>query len=205
MKINACGVGYDARPRPELNGVSYSQRQRSGGIGMPLARVRNLGVFLASPGGLDAERDAVEAVASVMNSEIALAHRVVITVRRWEQMIGTAGNPQSQINPRVDDCDIFIGIVYRRWGTSTGNGFDSGFGEEFARALDRWERTGEPRIALFFKEIDGDSLRDPGEQLKKVLEFRNSIEESHAAFFNLFRVYRPTENEALSANSRGDC
>ncbi len=101
-------------------------------------------------------------------------------------MIGAAGNPQSQINPGVDGCDIFIGMVHRRWGTATGNGFDSGFGEEFTRALDRWEREGEPRIALFFKQVDGESLRDPGDQLKKVLEFRNSIEKRHSAFYNLF-------------------
>jgi len=153
---------------------------------VPKAGLRNLRVFLASPGGLDAERQAVEAVVSLLNAEIALTNNVLITVRRWEQIIGAAGNPQSQINPGVDNCDIFIGMVHRRWGTATGNGFDSGFGEEFSRALGRWEREGEPRIALFFKQVDGESLRDPGDELKKVLEFRSAIEKGHSAFYTLF-------------------
>nr|WP_300148890.1 DUF4062 domain-containing protein [Propionicimonas sp.] len=185
MKIVARDALAPARNGAEPGCVKAGDYDLKGSE-VPSAKVRNLRVFLASPGGLDAERQAVEAVVSVLNAEIALTNRVVITVRRWEQMIGAAGNPQSQINPGVDGCDIFVGIVHRRWGTATGNGFDSGFGEEFARALDRWERKGEPRIALFFKQVDNESLRDPGDQLKKVLEFRSSIEEKHTAFYNLF-------------------
>lgn len=148
--------------------------------------VKSLSVFVASPGGVDAERNVVEHVASILNMGIAAKARVVVVVHRWERVIGAAGSPQSQLNAIVDDCDIFIGLVHRWWGSDTGNGFDSGFGEEFDRALARWKSSGTPRVALFFKKVDPIDLKDPGEQLRKVISFRGSIEKEHTTFFTEF-------------------
>lgn len=154
-----------------------------------------LNIFVASPGGVADERDAVEAVAGRINSSVGRIHGAAVTVRRYEQLVGGAGNPQAQINAHADDADIFIGIVHRRWGSDTGNGFDSGFHEEFTRALRRWESSGAPRIALFFKAVDRESLDDPGEQLTKVLEFQRRIEVDHTAFYNRFSS--PAELELM--------
>ncbi|MCT2225309.1 DUF4062 domain-containing protein [Microbacterium paraoxydans] len=143
-------------------------------------------LFIASPGGVDAERDIVEAAAGNLNTSLGEIHRVMVSARRYEQLVGAAGNPQSQINVHADDADIFIGILHRRWGSPTGNGHDSGFFEEFSRALSRWKQNGRPRIALFFKEVDADSIKDPGAQLSKVIEFQKLIEQEHTAFYNRF-------------------
>lgn len=143
-------------------------------------------LFIASPGGVDAERNIVEAAAGNLNTSLGEIHRVMVSARRYEQLVGAAGNPQSQINVHADDADIFIGILHRRWGSPTGNGHDSGFFEEFSRALSRWKQTRRPRIALFFKEVDADSIKDPGTQLSKVLEFQKLIEQEHTAFYNRF-------------------
>lgn len=148
--------------------------------------MRVLSIFVASPGGVSEERDAVEAVAARLNSSIGRIQNININVRRYEHLIGNVGNPQEQINTHADDSDVFIGIVHRRWGSDTGNGFDSGFNEEFSRALRRWQQSGAPRIGLFFKEVDAESIRDPGEQLQKVLNFKREIEEQHVAFYNSF-------------------
>lgn len=143
-------------------------------------------VFIASPGGLDTERDGVERAATDVGAMVLRQLGTAVTVLRWEQMVGDAGNPQAQINPSVDDADIFVGIVGRRWGTPTGNGPTSGFEEEFYRALERRERTGAPRIALFFKNIAQENIDDAGTQLAAVLAFRRRIEADHAAMYTPF-------------------
>lgn len=148
------------------------------------AQVMNL--FIASPGYLTDERDAVEQAADAMTAELAPYHGTVIVTDRYEQMVGAAGNPQHQINGRADNSDIFVGIVHRWWGTPTGNGYSSGFFEEFSHALKRWQETGHPRIALFFKDVEDSSLRDPGAQLAQVLKFRKEVEEKHIAFYKRF-------------------
>ncbi|WP_146113854.1 MULTISPECIES: hypothetical protein [unclassified Microbacterium] len=152
-------------------------------------------LFVASPGGVDAERNVVEAAVNSLNTGLGQIHKVMVSARRYEQLVGDAGNPQSQINVHADDADIFVGILHRRWGSPTGNGHDSGFHEEFSRALSRWKETKRPRIALFFKDVDGESIEDPGAQLSKVLEFQRSIEREHTAFYNRFST--PAELETL--------
>ncbi len=66
--------------------------------------------------------------------------------------------------------------MWRRWGSDPGDPqYSSGFEEEFNRALERRERTGAPEICLFFKEVDSASLDDPGDQLRKVLSFKEAV------------------------------
>jgi len=64
-------------------------------------------------------------------------------------------------------------LLWERWGQPTGS-FSSGFEEEFQRARDRRKSSGEPEIWLCFKKVDPERLKDPGAQLTKVLDFRQS-------------------------------
>ena len=70
-----------------------------------------------------------------------------------------------------------LDLIWKRWGTPPDKDgkFSSGFQEEFERSKDRRENSGSPEIALFFKEIPDQFTEDPGEDLKKVLEFRKTI------------------------------
>lgn len=146
-----------------------------------------LTVFVASPEGLGEERDAVDQIATRLNATLGETLDVRIDVKRFEQLVGRGGPPQDQINRWVDECDVFIGIVHRRWGFPT-ELFDSGFTEEYERARHRWETTERPEICLFFKEVDSSSLADPGPQLQRVLDFRKHIEDTRQAFYNQFRT-----------------
>lgn len=147
---------------------------------------QSLNVFIASPGGLDEERDLVATTVTDFSASTAIEHGIVLVPHRYEQMVGNAGNPQAQINVRANECDIFIGMVHRRWGSDTGNGYDSGFDEEFRIALQRFQETGSPRIVLMFKQVDADSLKDQGPELVKVSAFREEIEREHHAFYKAF-------------------
>lgn len=62
----------------------------------------------------------------------------------------------------------------------------SGFHEEFTRALQRSKDGSTPELWLAFKQIDAGALADPGEQLKRVLEFKNEITNSRNLLYKEF-------------------
>jgi hypothetical protein len=145
-----------------------------------------LRVFVASPGGLDEERNAVEQVAADLNATLGDQLNVVIVVLCFEQLSARPGRPQEQINQWVDACDILIAIVHRRWGSPSGNGDSTGFSEEFDLAIERFESTGHPVVSLHFKAVDPESEADAGPQLEQVLAFRRRIESDHIALYRQF-------------------
>jgi hypothetical protein len=134
-------------------------------------------VFLASPGDLAAERTAAKAVVDEFNAIWAEASGYQIELVGWEDTVSIYGRPQPIINLELEKCELFIGMLWRRWGTPPDNEghHTSGFEEEFKLAGRRRETLGRPEMSLFFKEIDQDMLRDPGDDLKKVLTFKQDI------------------------------
>lgn len=83
---------------------------------------------------------------------------------------------------------MFVLTLYRRWGQEVPDAkpYTSYTEEEFHRALDRWTKTEAPEIFVFFKHVDAASMGDPGEQLKKVLAFRKSLERSRKVLYHFF-------------------
>ena len=127
-----------------------------------LSDVRELTVFIASPGDLEDERAILRGLESDLNSKFAPAG-IRIRMTGWEERPPAYGRPQQQINPMVDACDLFIGLLRRKWGTETGL-YASGFEEEFERALMRRENTGElSEISMFFSKISQGELEDAGD------------------------------------------
>jgi hypothetical protein len=137
---------------------------------MPASR-RIFTVFLASPSDLDEERSIAESGVDFVNDSVANRLGWQIDLRRWEATPPSFGRPQDSINPLVNSCDLFVGLLWERWGQPTG-GHTSGFEEEFELAKTRRTASGAPEIWLMFKEVDPNKLKDPGDQLKKVIEFR---------------------------------
>lgn len=121
-----------------------------------------ISVLLASPGDLEAEREAFHRVVEEHNS--AGAGRP-ITALGWELLPPTSGmRPQTLINEMVDVCDVFVLAMSRVWGRPA---TDSPIGtsyteEEFKRAAARFNATGTPEIVCFFKQVPLDVLADPG-------------------------------------------
>lgn len=153
-------------------------------------------VFMASPGDVSAERAAIIEAVSRLNSNLAREIGWHVEVRGWEQTHPGMGRPQSLINPEVDSCDVFIGILWKRWGSPTKK-YSSGFYEEYVRARERFGREGQPRMGLFFRTIEPASAVDPGEQLRQVLNFKTAVESEKAL---LFRQYSSPQDFAESVN-----
>ena len=147
-----------------------------------------LRVFIASPCDLQEERKAIRDEVDEFNESWADEFGYQIELVGWEKTISGSGRPQDLINQGLDQCHLFVGMVWKRWGTSPGHdsGFSSGFQEEFERAKSRYTQNHSPEISLFFKHIPDASMEDPGDQLKQVLQFREKIIEEREFYLQEF-------------------
>jgi HEAT repeat protein len=147
-----------------------------------------LKVFLASPGDLKEERQAAKTTVDEINSLVANPFGYHVELIGWEDTVSRFGRPQSLINAELDRCEYFIGMLWKRWGTPPDNKgiYTSGFEEEFERSLAHNTSGGRPEITLFFKEVEPEFLRDPGDELKKVLAFRANLVNKKILLFETF-------------------
>ncbi len=88
-----------------------------------------LTVFLASPGDLQEERNITRLSVERVNKILSRRVGWQIELLRWEDTSPGYSRPQNLINRDVDSCDLFVGILWRRWGQNTGE-YSSGFEEE---------------------------------------------------------------------------
>jgi hypothetical protein len=154
---------------------------------MPTSR-KIVKVFLASPGDLKDERRAAKHVVDVFNKQWADNLGVHVELVGWEDTVSRIGRPQELINRDLDQCELFIGVMWKRWGSPPSNEsrHTSGFEEEFERSIESRRKGQRPEISLLFKEIDPKLLEDPGEDLKKVIAFKNKIVAEKAVLFQSF-------------------
>jgi class 3 adenylate cyclase len=129
------------------------------GTGDPLTRTI-LRVFVAAPGDVSAEREIARKTMIRMNERgLARLLGYLFEPVEWTSHARPApGNPQQQILQQVqlETCDVFLGILWTRFGTPTGNvsretglEFQSGTEEEFSVAYNGWRTSGKPDIMVF--------------------------------------------------------
>jgi hypothetical protein len=99
---------------------------------------------------------------------------------RWETHSWPAvgADAQDVINREIDPYDIFIGIMWSRFGTPTKRA-DSGTSEEFTRAYEYHNAYGRPYIMFYFRKTAfyPESQREL-RQFGKVLAFRQKLQKS---------------------------
>src|SRR5438046_3883821 len=111
-------------------------------------------VFIASPGDLADERLAIRDVVERINSACSKETNWRIELLGWEDTLPGAGRPQELINDDLDKADLFVGCLWQRLGSPSGQGNRTGFEEEFYRSRERFDDAKSPEIWLFFKEVD---------------------------------------------------
>ncbi len=158
-------------------------------------------IFVASPGDLAEERRRFPKILEKLNQIKANALGVHLEPLGWEDTLPGMGRPQALINKDVERCDLFVMLLWKRWGTPPAekSRYSSGTEEEYelARRLHK-ETPGKPEVFLYFREVPEEMLADPGEQLQKVLAFRKKIEEERALLYA--RYAKPKEWEELLMN-----
>jgi tetratricopeptide (TPR) repeat protein len=171
---------------------------------------RKVRVFLASPSDLMRERVLFREAIAELNEGFGDGADVKFESLGWEESLASTGRRvQSAINELVDNCDVFILALHRRWGREAPDAapYSSYSEEEFHRALERWKRSSKPDIFVFLKRVDAASEGDPGPQLRKVMEFRRHLEESKQVLYRLFdgeQSFVEDVDRHLRAYARGD-
>lgn len=76
---------------------------------------------------------------------------------------------------KVTDCDLLIGIFWKRFGTPTVDG-KTGTEHEFNLAYESWQKEGTPQIFVYFNQKPyAPKSKAETEQWGKVLEFKDKF------------------------------
>ncbi|GGF43540.1 protein of unknown function [Mameliella alba] len=162
-------------------------------------QIDNISVFIASPGGLDEERQAAYRIVQDINRANAKHWGCQLELVGWEETLPGHGRPQSIINRDLDRCEYFIGLIYDHWGSppsSEDTKFSSGFEEEFERARGHVANGKMKNMVVYFKEIPPERLRDPGKSLEKVINFKNKCFTEKTALYKEYTSTSDFENAA---------
>jgi len=150
-----------------------------------------LQVFVASPGDLAEERDALEDVISELNITWSQNLRYRLELVRWEThaVPGVGEDAQDVVNLTVpQDYDIFIGMLWSRFGTPT-NRADSGTQEEFETAFEKHSNDSESiDILFYFKDKPVAISQIDPEQLQLIHDFQKRIRQLGCLYGNFTEV-----------------
>lgn len=137
-------------------------------------------VFVASPGDVKQEREILEEIIKELNDSWSESLGLFFQLIKWETHsypdVGT--DPQSVINNQIgDDYEVFIGILWSRFGTPTPRA-ESGTIEEFERAYSRYEENPDNiKVMFYFKDQPVPPSKIDPTQLSKIIEFKNKLGE----------------------------
>ncbi|MCK5607285.1 DUF4062 domain-containing protein, partial [Candidatus Pacearchaeota archaeon] len=139
-----------------------------------------LSVFVASPSDVDEERNRLEEVIRELNMAWSRELGVRFDLVRWETHAYPSFGEDAQdvINEQIpNDYDLFIGLMWHRFGTSTKRA-ESGTIEEFQRAKERFDRDpSSVQLMIYFKDAPIAPSKLDHSQLAKVTKFQSSLGE----------------------------
>src|SRR3712207_1752082 len=98
-------------------------------------------VFIASPSDVKRERMMCRSVIEEINRTWHSTHNLYLVPVMWEYdaFPGVGVDSQAVLNSEIgNDYDIFVGIMWARFGTPTGRA-DSGTEEEYERAYEKYK------------------------------------------------------------------
>lgn len=168
--------------RRERDSDDKSFRQRIAEETRTKPQARILRIVVASPNDVQAERNALPSVLEELNSGVAADRGLRLESSRWETDTHPGFHPegpQGLIDPilKITDCDLLIGIFWRRFGTLTADG-KTGTEHEFSLAYEAWKEKGSPQIFVYFNEKPyTPKSKAEADQWGQVIEFRERFPE----------------------------
>lgn len=159
-----------------------------------MPETRTIKILVSCPGDVASEKEHIKRLCKDFSDGNLGNSNITFTVLDWKDFIGRYGvRPQEQLNVYFGEYDVYIGILWKRFGTKPGskNSDDkeneSGTEEEFHKAIENFETQGKPKIFFFIKEYDREARsKSEAEQLVKVYEFIEKQIECNNDFINTF-------------------
>jgi Domain of unknown function (DUF4062) len=165
---------------------------------------RTIRVFASSPSDVSDERQQLSVVVQELNATLrALVpdRPTVVELIKWETYVhpDMGRDAQDVVSRQIPDYDVFLGIMWSRFGTPTKDA-DSGTEQEFWDAHAGWEKRRTPSHILFYfcrQDFPNDVVMKNIDQLQKVSAFRSELANrglvwnypSHAAFADTVRPH----------------
>ncbi|UTW61320.1 DUF4062 domain-containing protein [bacterium SCSIO 12741] len=134
-------------------------------------------VFLASPSDLHDEREIVGEVIDELNTSAFLHSDVQVQLLKWENAVnpGIANYPQQVINSDIGkDYDIFLGILWSKFGTPTPQ-YGSGTEEEYQIAVKNRSESPSKEIMIYFKTAPIPFKSIDPESIRAINNFKNNL------------------------------
>jgi hypothetical protein len=170
-----------------------------------LTQTSKVRIFVSSPQDVQRERNQLDKVVRELNNTLAALvpeRGLVLELWRWETDAYPgyeSDGPQAVIDRQapIANFDIFIGIMWRRFGTPTKR-VGSGTEAEFHAARESWRENRRPREILFYfcqARTSPPKTAEEGQQEAKVAAFRQELSQealvgeypTHAAFADQIR------------------
>lgn len=112
-------------------------------------------VFVSCPSDVEQEKQIVRDVCDSLTKALSKSRNIQVKTIEWRSDVIpfiTGEGPQSVINKQIEesDYDIYIGILWKRFGDKQSNGLTPTEGE-FKDALRRSKETGKPIVQFYFK------------------------------------------------------
>lgn len=151
--------------------------------------VTKYSIFIASPSDLEEERAAIEEVTKELNLTFGFKQNIVIELLKWETNSApgiSTSHPQQLINEDIgNNYDIFIGLLWKKFGTPTEKA-GSGTEEEFLRAFDRFDKQNENiQVLFYFKDAVPNSMKDiNASELIKVENFKKTLPDKKLLYWD---------------------
>ncbi len=160
-----------------------------------------LRIFVACPANMTNERARLLVVVEDLKA-LAAHIGIVLELVDWRLVIPDMGRPEKIILDQLkpDSWDIFVGILWHRFGTppqnidpETGKEYLSGTEEEFCKAYRLWQKYRRPRVMFYWckRNPPYDEL-DP-EQLQRVKKFFENFA-ANADHPGLYQIFDTTES-----------
>ena len=146
----------------------------------PKPQPRILRIVVASPSDVQSERDLLPTVIEEINRGVAADRALHVVLSKWETDTYPGlhlEGPQGLIDPilKITDCDLLIGIFWKRFGTPTADG-KTGTEHEFSLAYESWKEKGSPQIFVYFNQKSyTPKSKAETEQWGQVLEFKDKF------------------------------
>ena len=145
-------------------------------------------IFVSSPSDVSKERNIVDEVITKINNAISDSLGVYLSVERWEKMPPetTDEELQERLNKKIKDCQFFLLILNKRYGSIAKGQNISNTEREINTILDYLSKDKKKKILSYFKETGFNP--DPGPQEKQILELKKKLRETSFWFYKEFKT-----------------
>ena len=164
---------------------------------------RPIRILVSCPTDLDKEKNEILSLGKLFTDSNINTSGITFHVLDYRNHVGCYGErPQEQLNIYFSDYDVYIGILWKRFGTKTGvcdsdgKEFESGTEEEFELAMERYRRCKKPLIYFFIKTFNNTpNSEEEKRQFNKVLDFIERQKQAKNNYLNFFHSSEEFKNK----------